>query len=115
MKWSMGKQKDQLGAYCWNSGGGNSGSKQGGCKGHSKRWLGPGYILKEKLTGLADGQYVGEGGAKDESKFGCLDVWSCLFQNRQKCEREVLNGEIRSLIWDWLGLRCHLNIQEEMS
>lgn len=115
MKWSMEKQKDQLGGYCWNSDRDNSGSNQGGCKGHSKKRSDPGHILKVKLTGLADGWYVGEGGARDESKFGCLDVGSCLFQNGQKCEREVLNGEVRSLIWDLFGLRCHLSIQEEMS
>lgn len=29
--------------------------------------------MKVELTGLADGLYVGERGAKGDSKFGCLE------------------------------------------
>lgn len=89
----------EIRAYCWNSGGGKSGSNQGGCKGLG-RWPGTGLILKVELTGLPHGWNVGERGAKDDLKFGCLEEWSCLFQNAQKQWREVLNGETRSLVLD---------------
>lgn len=74
-----------------------------------------GCILKVELTGLADELDVRESIAKDDFKSGCLEKQSPHFQNGQKYGRRVFNGETRSLVLDLIGLKCHIDIQEEMS
>ena len=80
-----------------------------------KRWPDAGCILKEELTGLADVLHVGE---KEPRMIPSLDAWKngvVSLPKWVKCGREVLNRETRSLFLDLLGLRCHSDIQEEMS
>lgn len=61
--------------------------------------------MKVELTGLADGVYVGERGAKDDSKFGRLEKRQLpLFRNGQKRGMGVLDKEAKSLE----GLSCML-------
>lgn len=70
-------------------------------------------IFKMELAGFVDGLDARERRAKGNSEFGCLEEWSCQFQNEQKCGREIENRKNKSLVLNLLGLRCHLATQEE--